>query len=31
MTTELQQTFARVRTEVGKAVVAQDGDRKSVV
>ena len=25
MTTELQQTFARVRTEVGKAVVAQDG------
>jgi MoxR-like ATPase len=25
MTNELQQTFARVRTEVGKAVVAQDG------
>jgi len=25
MTSELQQTFARVRTEVGKAVVAQDG------
>ena len=25
MSSELQQTFARVRTEVGKAVVAQDG------